>query len=137
MTENVSVYPAPHVNTHTTPSHTGRPDRMSTEQYSRGWWPARLPIIQAFPKGKRIALLGNEVERILTFPMNTTPADYVELPDPLELFAVVDSENKVLALQPNFGSADTIRSHKQAEWADGDLESSIEYRVVHMKEVVK
>lgn len=108
---------------------------MKAEKYSRAWWAARLPIINAFAQGKEILVSGvsSIAEGRVAFDLDISV--YSIAPDPVELWVVLDHQDKVVAMQPNFGSADTIRASKDSAHTDRDGDCYNRHRVIHMKEV--
>ena len=104
-------------------------------QYSRAWWAARLPLITAFAQGKDILASGKPPLMPDRFAFDLDPSTYSIAPDPVELWVVLDDEGDVVAMQPNFGRADTIREQKDKECTDLDGTCLNRHRVVHMKEV--
>lgn len=104
-------------------------------RHSRAWWAARLPLITAFAQGKDILASGKPPFMPDRVAFDLEPSTYSIAPDPVELWVVLDNKGKVVAMQPNFGSADTIREAKDVDHTDRDGDCYNRHRVVHMKEV--
>jgi hypothetical protein len=94
-----------------------------------------LPLFKAFAEGKRIKYMGEELPPDLAH-LDGDVEDYEILPDPpVEFYVVLDKDRKVVALQPNFGSADTARDVKDREFTTNGVCRNV-HRVAHCKEVV-
>ena len=105
----------------------------AAKQHSPAWWAMRLPLIKAFAEGKRVTIRGVEDDRL---EFCEDASEYQILPDPpVEFFVVLDNSRKVVALQPNFGSADTARDAKDREYTTNGVCRNV-HRVAHCKEVV-